>query len=98
MGFNKRQLWKRKIRWYNIPMKVLNLSSFEKQKENVWQFSETRTKRQTDIKKIITSANERDKAHFKRVKDTSITDLLNLAIKAVQFTPILYIHWTKLNH
>jgi hypothetical protein len=36
-----------------------------------------------DIKKLITSANERDKAHFKRVKGTSITDLLDLAIKAV---------------
>ncbi len=35
MGFNKRLLWKRKIRWYTIPMKVLNLSSFEKQKEYV---------------------------------------------------------------
>ena len=52
-------------------------------KSILWHFSETPTKRKTDIKKIITSANERDKAHFKRVKDTSITDLLNLAIKAV---------------
>ena len=33
MEFNKRQLWKRKIRWYTIAMKVLLLSSFEKQKE-----------------------------------------------------------------
>ena len=31
MGFNKRLLWKRKIRWYTTPMKVQNLSSFEKQ-------------------------------------------------------------------
>ncbi len=35
MGFNKRLLWKRKIRWYTTPMKVLYLSSFEKQKEYV---------------------------------------------------------------
>ena len=35
MGFNKRKLWKRKIRWYTIPMKVQSLSSFEKQKEYV---------------------------------------------------------------
>jgi hypothetical protein len=35
MVFNKRQLWKRKIRWYTIPMKVSLLSSFEKQKEYV---------------------------------------------------------------
>ena len=33
MGFNKRLLWKIKIRWYTIPIKVLFLSSFEKQKE-----------------------------------------------------------------
>lgn len=33
MGFNKRLLEKRKIRWYTKPMKVLLLSSFEKQKE-----------------------------------------------------------------
>ena len=33
MRFNKRLLEKRKIRWYTIPLKVLNLSSFEKQKE-----------------------------------------------------------------
>ena len=33
MGFNKRLLSKRKIRWYTIAMKVLYLSSFEKQKE-----------------------------------------------------------------
>lgn len=63
-GGNKRLLWKRKIRWYITPMKVQNLSSFEKQKEYIWHFSETPTKRQTDIKKHITSANERDKAHF----------------------------------
>jgi hypothetical protein len=36
-----------------------------------------------DIKKLITSANERDKANLKRVKGTSITNLLDLAIKAV---------------
>ena len=35
MGFNKRLLSKRKIRWYTKPMKVLNLSSFKKQKEYV---------------------------------------------------------------
>ena len=35
MRFNKRLLWKRKIRWYTIHMKVLLLSSFEKQKEYV---------------------------------------------------------------
>ena len=35
MRFNKRLLWKRKIRWYTKPLKVLNLSSFEKQKEYV---------------------------------------------------------------
>ena len=35
MRFNKRLLWKRKIRWYTIPMKVLNFSSFEKQKEYI---------------------------------------------------------------
>ena len=33
MGGNKRLLEKRKIRWYTKPMKVLLLSSFEKQKE-----------------------------------------------------------------
>ena len=36
-------------------------------KSMFWYFSETPTKRKTDIKKLITSANERDKAHFKRV-------------------------------
>ena len=35
MVFNIRELWKRKIRWYTIPMKVLLLSSFVKQKEYV---------------------------------------------------------------
>ena len=35
MVFNKRLLWKRKIWWYTTPMKVLLLSSFEKQKEYV---------------------------------------------------------------
>ena len=35
---------------------------------------------------------------FKEYKDTSMTDLLDLAMKAVKFTSILYIHWTKLNH
>ena len=35
MEFNKRLLSKRKIRWYTIPMKVLLLSSFEKQKEHI---------------------------------------------------------------
>jgi hypothetical protein len=44
-GGNKRLLWKRKIRWYTTPMKVQNLSSFEKQKEYIWHFSETPTKR-----------------------------------------------------
>ena len=34
---------------------------------------------------------------LKECKGTSITDLLDLAIKAVKFTPILYIYWTKLN-
>ena len=38
------------------------------QKSMFWHFSETPTKRKTDVKKDITSANERDKAHFKRVK------------------------------
>ena len=33
---------------------------------------------------------------LKECKATAITDLLNLVIKPVQFTPILYIHWTKL--
>ena len=33
MGFNKRLIWKRKLRWYTKPMKVLLLYSFEKQKE-----------------------------------------------------------------
>ena len=37
-------------------------------KSMFWHFSETRIKRQTDIKKHITSANERNKAHFKRVQ------------------------------
>ena len=32
MGFNKRLLSKRKIRWYTIAIKVLLLSSFKKQK------------------------------------------------------------------
>ena len=30
----------------------------------IWHFSENPTKRKTNIKKSITSANERDKAHF----------------------------------
>ena len=34
-------LWKRKIRWYTKPMKVLLLSSFEKQKEYVLALSKT---------------------------------------------------------
>ena len=38
-------------------------------KKNIlWHFSETRINRYTDIKKHITSANERNKAHFKRVQ------------------------------
>ena len=45
MRFNKRLLEKRKIRWYTIHMKVLLFSSFEKQKEYIWHFSETRIKR-----------------------------------------------------
>ena len=45
MEFNKRLLSKRKIRWYTIAMKVLLLSSFEKQKSMFWHFSETHTKR-----------------------------------------------------
>ena len=45
MGFNKRLLSKRKIRWYTIAMKVLLLSSFEKQKSMFWHFSETLIKR-----------------------------------------------------
>ena len=44
-GGNKRLLSKRKIRWYTIAMKVLLFSSFEKQKEYIWHFSETRIKR-----------------------------------------------------
>ena len=44
-GVNKRLLSKRKIRWYTIAMKVLLFSSFEKQKEYIWHFSETRIKR-----------------------------------------------------
>ena len=36
-------------------------------KSMIWHFQKTLTKRKTDIKKHITSANERDKAHFKRV-------------------------------
>ena len=35
-GSKKRLLWKRKIRWYTTPMKVLLLSSFENQKEYVF--------------------------------------------------------------
>ena len=41
MRFNKRQLWKIKIKWYTIPIKVLFLSSFEKQKEFVLALSKT---------------------------------------------------------
>ena len=41
MGGNKRLLEKRKIRWYTTPMKVQNLSSFEKQKEFVLALSKT---------------------------------------------------------
>ena len=33
---------------------------------------------------------------LKECKSTAITDLLNLAIKPVLFTPIQHIHWTKL--
>ena len=36
-------------------------------KSILWHFSENPTKRKTDIKKLITSANERNKAHFKGV-------------------------------
>ena len=43
-------------------MKVLSLSSFEKQKEYVLDFSGTPTKRKTDTKKHITNTNERNKA------------------------------------
>ena len=36
-------------------------------KSMFWHLSETPTKRKTDIKKLITSANERNKAHIKGV-------------------------------
>lgn len=48
-------------------MKVLSLSYFEKQKKFVLALQKIVIKRKTDVKKDITSANERDKAHFKRV-------------------------------
>ena len=41
MVVNKRLFWKRKIRWYITPMKVKNLSSFEKKKEYVLALSKT---------------------------------------------------------
>ena len=63
-AFKKQDKWKQ-VCWAKEKFK--NFSSFEKQKSMFWHFSETRIKRQTDIKKIITSANETDKAHFKRV-------------------------------
>ena len=50
MRFNKRLLWKRKIRWYTIPMKVLNLSSFEKQKEYVLAISKTTDQKEDGCK------------------------------------------------
>ena len=46
---------------------ILNFSSFEKQKSVFWNFSETHIKRKRDIKKLITSANERSKVNFIRV-------------------------------
>ena len=36
MRFNKQLLWERKIRWYTMPMKVLYLSSIDKQKSMLW--------------------------------------------------------------
>ena len=50
MRFNKRLLWKRKIRWYTIPMKVQNLSSFEKQKEYVLAISKTTDQKEDGCK------------------------------------------------
>ena len=50
MRFNKRLLWKRKIRWYTTPMKVQNLSSFEKQKEFVLAHSKTTDQKEDGYK------------------------------------------------
>jgi hypothetical protein len=47
--------------------KTTKISLLLRSKKSIWHFSETPTKRKTDIKKLITSANERDKAHFKRM-------------------------------
>ena len=45
MGFNKRLLSKRKIRWYTNTYEILNLSSFRSKKSMFWYFSKTPIKR-----------------------------------------------------
>ena len=83
MVFNKRELGKRKIRWYTKPMKVLNLSSFEKQKEhslklsgavvNLLQERRRRDSAVCDAQTLHTSIDSDETPHpyFRAVEDRS---------------------------